>query len=182
MTIQVKDGTGVLVTLPTPNSNGQSTASGSAPVVLASDQSPIPVAGIPTTTGAKTGALSVSVVQATDNYRLTVSASVFRLLAAAGTTNGNNIKATAGYVDKIIGYTARATPVFLKLYNKASAPTVGTDTPVATFYLPATASFVLPVEFLFSLGISFAMTTVAADNDTTALTASDVVAFNVFYS
>jgi hypothetical protein len=68
---------------------------------------------------------------------------------------------------------------FFKLYNKASAPTVGTDVPLITIGIPAvsSSSFTLPalVGIDFSIGISFAITLGAADNNTTALTvASDV--------
>jgi hypothetical protein len=68
---------------------------------------------------------------------------------------------------------------FFKLYNKASAPTVGTDVPLITVGIPAVSSsnFTLPalVGIDFSIGISFAITLGAADNDTTPLTvAADV--------
>lgn len=68
---------------------------------------------------------------------------------------------------------------FFKLYNKASAPTVGTDVPLLTVGIPAvsSSSFTLPalVGIDFSIGISFAITLGAADNDTTPLTvAADV--------
>ena len=68
---------------------------------------------------------------------------------------------------------------FFKLYNKASAPIVGTDVPLITVGISAVSSsnFTLPalVGIDFSIGISFAITLGAADNDTTPLTvAADV--------
>jgi hypothetical protein len=63
---------------------------------------------------------------------------------------------------------------FFKLYNKASAPVVGTDVPLITIGIPAvsSSSFTLPalVGIDFSIGISFAITLGAADGDTTPLT------------
>jgi hypothetical protein len=63
---------------------------------------------------------------------------------------------------------------FFKLYNKASAPVVGTDVPLITVGIPATSnsSFMLPalVGIDFSIGISFAITLGPQDDNTTALT------------
>jgi hypothetical protein len=66
--------------------------------------------------------------------------------------------------------------VFLKLYNKASAPTVGTDTPVFTIPLKAGTGY--SKSFLygrnFATGIAYGITKLQADSDTTALAAGDV--------
>lgn len=43
MTLAVKDANGVIQTIPTPNANGQAPSAASAPVVIASDQSAVPV-------------------------------------------------------------------------------------------------------------------------------------------
>lgn len=62
---------------------------------------------------------------------------------------------------------------YFKLYNKASAPTVGTDVPLITIGIPATSSssFTLPalIGIDFSVGISFAITLGATDTNTTGL-------------
>ncbi len=107
-----------------------------------------------------------------------------RLLSAAASTNATNAKNAAGYMYGIRGYNARGSAVYLKLYNKASSPTVGSDTPVQTIYLPATAAFAVdwPVGYYFSTGISFALTTAGADADTGALTAGDILALNLDYA
>ena len=63
-----------------------------------------------------------------------------------------------------------ATARYFKMYNKASAPTVGTDTPFFTVSLPTGATtFQLPalVGIDFSLGISYAITLGVAPDDTT---------------
>lgn len=104
-----------------------------------------------------------------------------RLLSAGASTNATSVKASAGTVRQIGGRNAAASSRYLKLYDKASAPTVGTDTPRKTIHLPATADFVLDMEAYFGTGIAFALTTAAADNDTGALTAADVVCFYVDY-
>lgn len=108
---------------------------------------------------------------------------VSRLVSAAATTNPTSAKATPGDVWKVTGYNAAAALRYLKLYNKASAPTVGTDTPVATIALPATAAFTIDFEQMqFTAGIAYAFTTGVADADTGALTLADITAFNLFYA
>lgn len=83
----------------------------------------------------------------------------------------------------VSGLNASASTKFLKLYNKATAPTVGTDVPVLTLALPVGAfSYNLPPEGVkFPLGIGYGLTGAAPDNDTTALAAADVVGLNILY-
>lgn len=104
-----------------------------------------------------------------------------RLLSAAATTNGTSVKAANGTLKRITGYNARASAVYLKLYDTSSAPTVGTDTPRKTYYLPASSAFVFDLDDYFGQGIGYGMTTAAADNSTAALTAGDILCLNVDY-
>ncbi|MCA1831226.1 MAG: hypothetical protein LC750_00500 [Actinobacteria bacterium] len=110
-------------------------------------------------------------------------ASTARLLSAAASTNATNVKGSAGRVYCIQGHNAAAAFRYLKLYNKATSPTVGTDTPVRTIALPPGASFVLdfPLGYSFATGIGYGLTTAAADADTGALTAGDVICLNIDY-
>lgn len=85
---------------------------------------------------------------------------------------------TACSVSAIRAYNAHATDVrFLKLYDKATAATVGTDTPVATFPIKAgeALEIAFPVPVRFALGLSVGATTGVADNNTGAPGANDVV-------
>lgn len=104
-----------------------------------------------------------------------------RIVSAAASTNGTSALASNGTVTRVIGYNAAATARYLKFYNKASAPTVGTDTPALTVYLPASAAFAIDIDHYFSTGIAYALTTGSADADTGALTAGDVLGLNVLY-
>ena len=68
---------------------------------------------------------------------------------------------------------------YLKLYNKATAPTVGTDVPVKTIAIPgntAGAGVVLawPHGLAFGTGIAFALTTEATDAGTTGVAGSEI--------
>lgn len=107
-----------------------------------------------------------------------------RLLSSAATTNGTSVKASAGFVFRIQGNNTVASKRYLKLYNKASAPTVGTDIPVMTVVLLASAAFDFPVAkgYYFPLGIAFAITAGIADADTAAIGAGDIEAFNMMYA
>lgn len=108
-----------------------------------------------------------------------------RLLTAAASTNPTSVKASAGRVYKIIGYNASATVKFLKLFNKASAPVTGTDTPVVTIPLPPSKEFSIdlgPFGMYLATGIAYAITGAVADLDNTALAAGDVVGMNLWYA
>ena len=109
--------------------------------------------------------------------------SVNRLVSAAASVNATVAKASAGRLYKIYGYNAATTVRYLKLYNKASAPTVGTDVPVATIALTPSREFDIDLGLIgqyFSTGIAYGLTTGATDADTGALTAADVVGLNLW--
>jgi hypothetical protein len=100
-------------------------------------------------------------------------------IISAATTNGA-LLITAdmrldGYQFTNLGATAR----FVKFYNKATAPTVGTDVPVITIALPPGGTVTTPpggiASVRFSLGLGIAITGAAADADTTAIGAGEVI-------
>lgn len=88
------------------------------------------------------------------------------------------IKASAGQVYSIAAFNTNASARYLKLYNATAANvTVGTTTPVLTYYLPGTGGFVLDIPYglAFGTAITAAATTGVADNDTGAPSANDVI-------
>jgi len=140
---------------------GQQVSASSLSTVIASDQSTIPVKVIGVATG---------------------GATKFRIVSAA-TTNATSTKATAGVLKMLSLGNVNAAARFLKVYDKASAPTVGTDVPVWTIMIPANPTAALgagreipfpPEGIAFSNGIAFAITANYADSDTTAVAAGDV--------
>lgn len=105
-------------------------------------------------------------------------------LICAATTNTNVVKASAGRVYSYTISNVAATPRYVKLYNKASAPTLASDVPVRRITIPANASvnFSSPVGLAgFTAGIAIAITTGILDNDTGAPGAAEVVA-NIDYA
>lgn len=100
-------------------------------------------------------------------------------LVSAATTNATSVKGSAGQVYTVTASNTNAAVRYLKLYNKATAPTVGTDTPVQTIALPPSGAnppqLGSPVGLSFSTGIAFALTTGAADSDTAAVAANEIL-------
>lgn len=107
-------------------------------------------------------------------------------LISAASTNATSVKGSAGCVYTIYAHNINAAVRYLKLYNKATAPTVGTDTPVLRLPIPgntAGTGFVLDtggMGITFSTGIALALTTGIADADTAAVAANEIVV-NLFY-
>lgn len=82
-------------------------------------------------------------------------------------------------VKRIIANNKNAGTLYLKMYNKATAATVGTDTPLMTIGIPPTVTGGLsPIELeegvAFPLGLSLGATTAAAVADTGAPGANDM--------
>lgn len=98
-------------------------------------------------------------------------------------TTGVNIKSSAGQIYGYYLFNNAASVVFVKFYNKATAPTVGTDTPFLTVPLPANggANVNFTQGVAFGTGIGIGASTGVADNDSTAPAANQVIA-DVFYA
>lgn len=102
-----------------------------------------------------------------------------RVASSAASGNPANLKASSGDVMQFWGQCA-ATAAYLQLYNKATAPVIGTDTPILTFPIPANSVFSQSIPqggAYFPVGISYAFTTDAAG--TTGSAASAVTAFAI---
>lgn len=103
----------------------------------------------------------------------------YKLISAAS-TNATSVKASAGQVGVILVTNTNASPRYLKFYNKASAPSVGTDTPVLTLAIPgnsAGAGISLPAGagFEFTTGIAFALTTAPEDSSIGPVAANEII-------
>ena len=102
-------------------------------------------------------------------------------LVSAATTNATSVVAAACTVGWITASNVNAAARYLKVYNKASAPTVGTDVPVQTYIIPgntagAGTNIMLPAQGMaLGTGFAFALTTEATDAGTTAVAANEIV-------
>ena len=93
---------------------------------------------------------------------------------SAASTNATSVKASAGNLFEITASNVTATATFVKLYNKASAPTVGTDVPVLTISVPANTTVAMQFGSQgkrFATGIALAVTAAAAATDAAAAVA-----------
>ena len=103
-------------------------------------------------------------------------------LNSAATTNGALILTGTSNVSSFYATNEGATAAYIKLYNKATAPNVGTDVPEMIIPVPAAVSGVpgvatIPIGFhgfRFALGLGIAITRNAVHTDTTAIGAGEV--------
>lgn len=101
---------------------------------------------------------------------------------SAATTNGALVLTGTSGLQAFYATNEGASVAYVKLYNKATAPTVGTDVPEMTIPVPAAAAGVpgvamLPIGFTgfrFALGLGIAITRNAVHTDTTAIGAAEV--------
>lgn len=99
---------------------------------------------------------------------------------SANTTNATSLKGSAGQVGSVTCTNINAAQRYLKFYNKATAPTVGSDTPVYVFPIPgntagAGVTHNVPAGIEFTTGIAWALTTGPTVADTGAVAASEIV-------
>ena len=144
------------------NLNGAKTSANSSPVVIASDQSAIPVIpGVGTEAAPGLGASTSGAI-------------------VPNNTTAVVLKASAGALYGVQLYGLATSPAYLKLYNATSA-TCGSGTPVKRLMIPAAATAANgagsnitfgPAGILFTVGITYCVTTGIADADTGAPAAS----------
>lgn len=108
--------------------------------------------------------------------RSTANGSTSSRISAAASTNATSLKGSTGNLVNIDVFNVAIYDVYLKFYNKATAPTVGTDVP--TWTIPVKAGTGYSREFVqgksFATGIAYAITKLQADSDTTAVVAGDL--------
>jgi len=164
---------------------GQAVMAASQPVVIASNQSNLPVNNAQlngTTVSVNAGNVDAGtqrVVLATNQASVATVASppttVSTLnVVTAATTNATSVKTSAGSLFEVTISNVTAATIYVKLFNKASAPTVGTDVPVVTIPVAAGATANLgfgQVGKRFATGIALAVTAASAATDTTVVTA-----------
>jgi len=104
------------------------------------------------------------------------------ILNSLATTNGALILTGTSGLHAFYASNIGATTAYVKLYNKAAAPTVGTDVPAMVIPVPSnsvngigTADLAIGHNgFRFALGLGIAITGGVADSDTTAVAAGQV--------
>lgn len=103
-------------------------------------------------------------------------------VVAAASTNSTNLKTSAGTLEELLLFNTTAAAIYVKFYDKATAPTVGTDTPAFTLAVPPNGSLVIASSLgkPFANGVGYGITGAAADSDTTAVTAGSITGYLLF--
>lgn len=152
--------------------------SGSVTVTLRAMMAAGMVTNLPA--GQTTQAVSGTVTVTGGTVNPVVPATPYILNSAASTNEALILTGTSG-LQAFYATNIGATPAFVKLYNKATAP-ISTDIPAMILAVPAAVSGVpgvctLPIGFSgfrFALGLGIRITGAVADNDTTAVAAGQV--------
>lgn len=134
--------------------------------------------GLTTATGAPAGTLATAPRPATSGG-VTVAK-----IASTATTNATSVKAAAGQVYGWSLFNTSAAIRYLKFYNLAVAPTVGSSVPVFIVPLAAGGASNIMLGNLgtpFATGIAYSISTGVADTDATATAVNDVVG-SFFYA
>lgn len=104
--------------------------------------------------------------------------SSFTAIVSLATVNAAVLKAGAGQIYSLnFGNTNATSWRYIKIFNKATAPVPGTDTPVMVFAIPPSSKLdaVFPVAMALATGIGIAITANGALNDNTAVAAGEVI-------
>jgi hypothetical protein len=159
------------------NVRPQIRTNGGAPVIVEGGN----LTGIATVTTV-TGVTTVSTVTNVTNAGTPTAPATPYFVNSAATTNGALVLTGTSGLQALYATNIGATAAFVKLYNKATAPTVGTDVPEMIIPVPAAVSGVPGVAqirpgfngYRFALGLGIAITGGVADSDTTAVAAGQV--------
>ena len=103
---------------------------------------------------------------------------------SAATTNATLVITGQHQVYSTILSNNSASWAYFKLFNKATAPVPGTDTPVEVYGIPPNASIMISTADIgdyFTLGVGYAITGAPALNDTTALAAANTIVGTILY-
>ena len=142
------------------------------------------------TTAWKVDASSVAVPVTDNSGSLTVDGSVTAILTpqtsggysnnsinAAASNNATSVKGSAGQVFGVNVYNNAAYPIYVKLYNKATAPAPGTDNALLTRRIGVQAGTQRDLTFAAGLphstGIGLAIVKGITDTDNTSVAAND---------
>ena len=139
---------------------GAAASAASIPVVIATNQTAIPISGSITATNASAALATVS--------------------STSGTPAAVAVKASSGVLSMVGTYCNSTTyPVFLKIFNVTAAGVSSAVVPVITIGIPPGAVSNIPIAaggiYLGGTGISYIVTKLVANTDTTAVANYDLV-------
>lgn len=97
-------------------------------------------------------------------------------LVSAASTNATLVAAGPRRLFSLLASNSNAGTRFIKLYNKATSPTVGTDQPVLIFPIPPLSFTNVQIDagIQFPLGLGFCLTVAGVYTDTAAVAVNDI--------
>lgn len=110
----------------------------------------------------------------------------YRLVSAA-TDNATSVKASAAKLGYVVAANVNAAVRYLHIYDKASAPTLGTDVPKLTVPLtggatgPVVTVNLGPLGVEFVLGLAFAITTTTGATPASGAVAANEISVSLGY-
>lgn len=121
-------------------------------------------------------AVNAAGAAAVNHVAATAGGATMARIKTGASNNLTSVKASAGQVYGYHLFNRTAGELFVKLYNKASAPVVASDTPVYTIPLPPYGGVALtfPMGIAFGTGIAYAIVGGVADTNNTNTAADDV--------
>lgn len=98
---------------------------------------------------------------------------------ALASVNATQVLARPGVISQISLSNHDSTQSYIKFYNTATVPVVGTNVPLATLLIPTKGIIIvtLPFGLNFSTGIGFGLTKNPNISDTTGVAADSIVGF-----
>lgn len=184
--VRLSDGSAAITTLPVSLASVPSHAVTNAGTFAVQVSSALPagsnaIGKLSANSGVTIGAVEIAASQSVGVPAVATGGATPGKLISAASTNATSVKGSAGTLYSLCVFNTNAAARYLKLYDKSTAPTVGTDTPVQVFTVPgntAGSGCVVPIPtcgLAFASGIALALTTGAADSDTGAVAASELV-------
>jgi hypothetical protein len=148
-----------------------------APGSLGTAYWPLITGGLDPSGNVQPASLNVNKAQNTQVVAGVTGGVTIQKLNSAGSTNATSIKTTPGIVYTWTLTDTAAYAVYVHFYNKASAPTVGTDVPAFTIGIPAGVSVnsTNEIGYQFTTGVAIAVTKGYGDTDAVATLAGDLV-------
>lgn len=111
-------------------------------------------------------------VTGSGNFTITPAAGTGYALTSTASTNAANFRSTPATLSEVAAFNPTAATVYVKLYNKATAPTLASDVPVLVIPLAPNQGASLefgPIGKRFSNGISIAITAGPLNTDAVAV-------------
>lgn len=93
-----------------------------------------------------------------------------------GTVNLKSVRTADGYLNGLLASNGTSEVKFLKLYDKATAPVVAEDVPIAVIAVPPNGTYAhnFGSPLSFSRGLALAITKKGEDTNNEAIAANDV--------